>query len=115
MFGRLSNFVNNRRKANEKRSRQLMIEDLRLNTQLQVQEIVRTCGEALTQAELSEIDHFCYHNEYAEAVLTLARIIEDKKAMVPRNAINGIKDFLAGFAEAEFLPDNLDRFAVDDK
>jgi predicted translin family RNA/ssDNA-binding protein len=90
-----------------------MIERLRQNTLGQVREVVRSCDQVLTLAELSEIEHFCYHNEYAEAVLTLANIIVEKKAMVPRRTIVGMREFLEGFAEAEFLPENLDDFAVD--
>jgi hypothetical protein len=76
-------------------------------------EVVRTCDHVLTQRELSEIDHFCYHNEYLEAIRTLAWIIAEKKAIVPRRTIVGIREFLEGSDEAQFLPENLDDYAVD--
>jgi hypothetical protein len=81
----------------------------------QVQELVRACHPVLAQSEVLEVEHFIDHNENSEALLTLARIIVDKKALVPRSTINTIRTLIEGFAEADFLPENLDDFAIDEK
>jgi hypothetical protein len=115
MFQRLRNFLNKQPNAGTSRLTPAIVERLRENTLRRVQDVVGTCDHVLTQADQSEIEHFCCHNEYLEAVLALAWIITEKKAMVPRRTIVGIREFLEGSAEAEFLPENLDDFAVDQK
>jgi hypothetical protein len=106
MFGKLKNWLNGRRKP--KVSESAMLEYLR-----KVQEVVRDCYPVLTRPEVLEIEHLIYHNENGEALLTLATIISQKNAKVPRSTINTIRSLIDGFAEAQFLPDNLDQCAIE--
>ena len=78
-----------------------------------VQELVRDCYPVLTRPEVLEIEHLIDHSENGEALLTLATFIAQKKTKVPRSTITRIRSLIDGFAEAQFLPENLDRCALE--
>ena len=107
MFGRLKNWLRRRRKP--KSSRSAILDYLR-----KVQELVRDCYPVLARPEVLEIEHLIDHNENAEALLTLATVIAQKNAKVPRSTINRIRALIDGFAEAQFLPENLDECALEE-
>jgi hypothetical protein len=110
MFGRLKNWLSGQHKANSSRCTPATQDYLR-----KIQKLVRDCYPVLTRPEVLEIEHLIDHSELAEALLTLARIIDEKKAVVPRSTINRIRELIDGFAEAEFLPENLDDCAPEKK
>jgi hypothetical protein len=110
MFGRLKNWLSGQHKVNCSRRTPATQDYLR-----KVQGLVRDCYPVLTRPEVLEIEHLIDHSELAEALLTLAIIIAEKKAKVARSTINRIRELIDGFAEAEFLPENLDEFATEEK
>lgn len=104
MFGRLKNWLSGQPEVNTSQGRAAMLAYLR-----EVQQVVRDCYPQLTRPEVLEIEHLIDHNENGEALLTLATIIAQKNAKVPRNVIERIHSLIDGFAEAQFLPQNLDQ------
>jgi hypothetical protein len=107
MFGPLRNWLSGRSKTKSRQSE--MLEYLG-----KVQELVRDCYPVLTRPEVLEIEHYVYHNENGEALLTLATFIAQKNAKVPRSTIMRIRSLIDGFAETQFLPENLDECAIEE-
>jgi hypothetical protein len=105
MFGRLKSWWNAPQMAKSFRSEFL-------NYQHQVRAAVRDCYPKLERPEVLEIEHLIDHNENGEALLTLARIIVEKKATVSCGTITTLKKLIDGFAEASLLPENLHQCAA---
>lgn len=79
----------------------------------QVQDVLTSVRNILTDTEAAEVQHLIDHDECPEALRTLAWIIVEEDKRVPRQTVESIRLLTNEMVDVEHLPANLEYFIMD--
>lgn len=77
-----------------------------------VRVVARQAADFLPTARLEEVFRLIEHGEPAEGLCSLAWAVVSEKVLVPESMIKEIHEFTAELIDDEFMPANLDSFAL---
>ena len=79
-----------------------------------VEATVRSAADWVTAEGIRRVRHLVEHGEPAEGLCSLAWIIVNEKSKVPIELNRAIRAYSEELVAAEFMPPNLDEFAMND-